>query len=116
MGYLQAIASKIDTVDLYLYKRNYDTYRTTLSVSYNIQQDWNATSTGVLYLSFTLPSDTPDWNDLFLESSYLYFYNEEIGNYIIEITLSTLEKLGYSSWTPGQPYTIKLCILSIYGA
>lgn len=98
-------------IDLRLVNGTY--YYRSVTATTTVIQDLDIEKMGILKISFIVPADAPNWNEISKQNSYLKVRNDLVGTHFISYSFATLEALGFTSWIQGSEFSFRLVISPI---
>ncbi len=101
------LAERLNKAEMYIEKASGGTYYQTVDITCTVKREWGADGAGVLEINIPVPSDAPDWSDIYMAWSNIVIYDSTDGRYFVNIYFSILDEVG-NSYIPGQTWKIYL--------
>lgn len=112
-AYLSTLANILNQVILDIETLDGELYFYELEATATVIRDIIGGYIGVVKIDFTVPSDAPVWGNIRKNMSLITIRGEYENYDFIRMKFTALEDLGYTSWTPGGSFTIRVIIPSL---
>lgn len=111
--YLDDLVQKLNRVRLNILKQDWSTYTATVTATASVEQDMQSYKLGVIKVSFIVPANAPNWDDMQKRYSWLYIKDVNENTDFVALTFATLEKLGITDWVQNSEFSLYIVIPSL---